>query len=201
MRVAGGSEGKMVRVSLAIKLATVTILVLMTANLSLYQATAFSEGSPYPISSYGVVRLSATEDFALGGYNVRIGLASDSAAPFFVVRLLIVLNRPLETDIVLDSIKISDLPPITLTSPTSPNLVVVPAGRNFGEIMNSLPDGFSVMVVKEPMGNLAFPVDGGEVGGLVFTLRFSGGPLLGTTVSAFALITAPTNATVTMQLS
>lgn len=191
----------MAKFGLAVKLAALTILVMMAANLSVAQVLSSSESSPYPISSYGVARLSATKDFALGGFNFRIKLTSDSAAPFFAVRVAVILNRPLEDAILLESLTVDDLATITLSNAVSPSVVIIPAGAIFGEIITSLPDSVSVMLVKEPLGNLAFPAEGGDAGGLMFTLRFSGGSLIGTTATVIAIVTAPVDYTVAMQLS
>jgi hypothetical protein len=70
-------------------------------------------------------------------------------------------------------------------------VVVIPAGVIFGEIITSLPDNVNVMLVKEPLGNLALPAQGGDGGGLMLTLRFSGGSLIGTTASVIAVVTLP----------
>lgn len=178
------------------------VLIILAANLNSVLAPLLSAGLPFPLSGYGVVRISAGESFASSGGYVRISVSSDGVAPFFVVRVLVMLNAPVEADLVLDSISLDNFPPITISSFSSPKVVIIQAGTTFGEIITSLPDRLSVLLVKEPMGNNAISVSGGANNGIVFVLRFSTGAYnIGSSMTATALVTAPSNSTVTITLS
>jgi hypothetical protein len=181
-------------------LTTGTLLVLLIAGMAMRSVLApLLATAPYPLSACGVARISASETFAVSGGYARITMSSDSTAPFFVVRVLVMLKTPVEADIVLDSIIIDGTNTIAISS-FSPKVVVVSAGTMAGEIVTSLPDRLNILLVKEPMGNAAIAANGGGTNGLVFVLRFSSGAYsIGTTMTA--IVTAPSNATLSIALS
>ena len=157
-------------------------------------------GMPMPLSQYGVVRIYASQTFT---GNARITIVSDSVAPFFVERLLLILNRAADFDILLDSINIDGTGTIQVSNyPGVPRVVLVSAGSMIGEVISSLPSSLQFLLSKDPLGNDAISVSGIQGNGLTVGLKFvTGAYNLGTTISTIALITAPTNSTVTITIS
>lgn len=153
-----------------------------------------------PLSQYGVVRVYASQTF-MG--NTKIRIVSDSAPPFFVDRIFIVLNRPADFDILLDSINIDGTGEIQFSGySAAAKVVVVPAGLVVGEVTASIPSNLNFLLVKDPLGNSALSASGGPGNGVTVGLRFMSGAYdLGTKISATALVTAPANATITMNMS
>ena len=176
------------------------LLSLTVAGIQFALAPPSSGGRPMPISQYGVVRIYATQTFT---GNVKITIVSDSMAPFFVEKILVTVNRQADFDIILDNINIDGTGVIQVSgySPTS-RVVVVPSGFMIGEVISSLPPSLKILLSIDPLGNDAISVSGLQGNGLVVGLRYvSGAYNLGTIISATALITGPTNATIIMSMS
>jgi hypothetical protein len=118
------------------------------------------------------------------------------------VRVVIILNTQADTDLVLDTIKIDGTSSIQVSGySASTKVTVVSAGNIIGELVTSMPSQLDFLLVKEPLGNTGIAVDGGDGDGLTFTLRFWSGTYLGTTLTAIALVTAPTDSTITLTMT
>jgi len=154
---------------------------------------AQASAHPTDFQSYGVSRISTSEDFS---GLLRISIASDGPGPFFLVSLLIILSYPVEADLILDSVTLD-----STTVPLSnimPRLIVVPAKSYVGDVVPIMPKaGFTL--VSEPMGNLALAGSGPD--GVVIVLKAGYGSPAGLKVQCVALITAPTTETVTMAVN
>jgi hypothetical protein len=131
-----------------------------------------------------------------------LNVCSDTLAPFFIARIFIFLNRPADSDILLDSINIDGTGVIQYYGYSSTSkVIVVPAGLVVGEVTTSIPSNLNFLLVKNPLGNDAPSASGGSGNGVVIGLRFmSGAYNLGTTISAIALVAAPANTMITMNI-
>lgn len=113
------------------------------------------------------------------------------------------LNRPADTDILLDTINVDGTGAIQVSGYVSASkVVVVSAGLSFGDVVGSLPNSLSMLLVKDPMGNDAIVASGGDDSGVIIGIRFMSGAYgTGTTISAIATIVAPSNSTVNMTMT
>lgn len=159
-----------------------------------------SGGVPTRQSDYGVVSVYASQTF-MG--TLKIKITSDRAAPFFVDRILITMNRQADTDILLDTISPDGTNIIQISGYSGPSKVtVVPAGSTIGEVITALPSNLAFLIVRDPLGNNAVWANGGAGNGIVVGLRFmSGAYNVGEIISVTALVTAPANATITITTS
>jgi hypothetical protein len=159
-----------------------------------------SSTTPYPLSGYGVARISVTG--TLQG-TTSFAIHSDGSETFFVVRVLIILNKPADSDIVLDSINIDGTGIVQVSGySAATKVVIVSAGNVVGELITSMPTQLAFLLVKEPLGNTGIAANGGDQNGFSFALRYwSSAYYPGTTITAIALVTAPINSTITMTMS
>lgn len=195
MKVIGARR---IRIGIA---ATVFILVsLAILGLQYVNAPPSSSGAPLPLSGYGIVSVSAT---GTPQGTTTVEIHSDGSGTFFVVRVLIILNKPADSDVVLDSIKIDGSSSVSISGySAATKVVIVSAGNLVGELVTSMPGQLAFLVVKEPLGNAGIAVNGGDMNGLSFALRYwSSAYYLGTTITAIALVTAPVDSTITMTMS
>jgi hypothetical protein len=176
---------------------TVTAIVLALTTLGLVPATALTPNMPIPISSYGVATLYASTTMTGGTVNIRI--STNTGGPFFVEKLLLMLQAPGQSDIVLDSLSINGGYTYSFSSYLAQRVVVVPTGTTIGDVVSSLPASLSILVVKDPLGNNAVFATG-ATNGLSFGIRYST-PLFGGAVSILVLVLAPSNATPTLTIS
>ena len=158
---------------------------------------------PIPVSSYGVVAVYSSEQTQSNIGTVKINVVSNGGGAFFVVKLLVFLNLPQQSDLTLSTISIDSFYTITLSqyySPQSPKIVVIPSGFTMGDIVSTLPSYLQGMLVKDPLGNQAIVLNGGAGNGLAVSLTFTQ-PGTSGAVGAEAVVTAPTNDTITVSLS
>lgn len=185
------------------RLLTVMGLILLGLTVTGFEfafAPPPSGGHPTPIPQYGVVRVYATQTFT---GNAKITIASDTAAPFFVEKILIILNRPVDFDIILDTVNIDGSGSIQVSGSTATSrVVVVPAGSMAGDVVASLQTVLGFLLTKDTLGNQAISASGLQGNGLDVRIRFvSGAYYFGTTISAIALVIAPTDATITLTMT
>ena len=145
--------------------------------------------------------------------RAQITITSGQAAPFFVSALTLFLSSPTTSNIVLTTINIDNTGAIQLSgsgSAPSTQVVVVPSGLTYGDIVQSMPNYLSFLMMKDPLGNNAIVANGGSGSdscgsvscGIVITIGFmTGGLGAQTTILAIATVVAPTSTTVTMTTS
>lgn len=191
----------------SLRTSTVTVaLALMLIGLSILAVVAAlppPSNLPIPVSSYGVVAVYASEATQATIGTVKINVASNGYGVFFVVKLLVFLNIAQQSDLTLSTISIDSFYTITLSqfyAPQSPKIVVIPSGFTMGDVVTSLPSYLTGMLVKDPMGNMAIAVNGGAGNGLAVSLTFETVGISGP-VGAEAIVTAPSNDTITVSLS
>jgi len=160
---------------------------------------------PVPVSSYGVVAVYSNEATQTTLGTVNINVVSNGYGAFFVAKLLVFLNNPQQSDLLLSTISIDSFYTITLSqyyAPQSPKVVVIASGYTMGDVVSSLPNYLSSMLVKDPIGNTAIVLNGGAGNGLKVALTFAT-PGVGSagTIGAEAVVTAPSNDTITISLS
>ena len=186
-----------------VKVLVAVVILVGLASISLRYVLAPPPqipGAPMLLTQYGVVRVYAGIQFT---GTAKIAIISQGSSPFFVSRLTLFLNRPADFDILLDSITIDQTGIIQISGfLASSKVVVVPAGLTVGEVVTSMPNFFSFLLMKDPMGNEAIVANSGDGGGLVVGVRFmSGSYNAGTVITAVATIVAPANATVSMTMN
>lgn len=179
---------------------TVVALILVSYSLVGFQyvlAPSTSGGVPTRQSDYGVVSVYASQTF-MG--TLKIKITSDRAAPFFVDRILVTMNRQAGSDILLDTISPDGINVIQISGYSGPSKVaVVPAGSTIGEVVTAFPSNLAFLIVRDPLGNNAVWANGGAGSGIVVGLRFMSGAYdVGEIISVTALVTAPANATITI---
>lgn len=181
--------------------ATALIFIsLLVVNSQFVLAPPSSNATPARLSEYGVVRVYASNSFTGA---TKITITSDNAPPFFVERIYVFLNTRADSDILLDNIAIDGTPTIQISGYSgSTKVVVVPAGSTVGEVINSIPSNLDFLLVKDPLGNSALSAGGGAGNGIVAGLRFmSGAYSLGTTMYVITLVTALSDATISMTIT
>jgi len=185
------------RVRYVVRSVAAILVVLMILDLLSVSATvsATEYSSPVPISYYGVTTLSSL--VSLGEGTVNIQIATNSGGPFFIEKLLLFLQNPAQSDIILNSISFGGLFTYSFNSYLAAHIVVVPTGTTSGDIVSSLPSTLNFMSVKDPLGNKAIFASGTATNGLSFNIGYST-PLVGGDVNILVLVVAPTNATVTL---
>lgn len=173
------------------------ILSLLAVDPQFVLAPLASGGVPTRESDYGVVSVYASQTF-MG--TLKIKITSDRAAPFFVDRLLITMNRQAGSDILLDTISPDGVNVIQISGYSGPSKVaVVPAGSTIGEVITTIPSNLNFLIVRDPLGNNGVWGNGGAGSGIIVGLRFMSGAYdVGEIISVTALVTAPANATITI---
>lgn len=159
-------------------------------------------GPPKAFSQYGIVRIYASITFT---GRAQITITSREAAPFFVSALTLFLSLPTTSNIIMNTINIDSTGAIQLSgsgSAPSSQVVVVPSGLTYGDIVQSMPTYLSFLMMKDPLGNNAIVANGGSTGGIVITLGFmTGGYGASTTITATATVVAPSDTVVTMTIA
>jgi len=149
--------------------------------------------------AYGLITVFNSSNFSGGTVTVRI--STDSNGPFYVEKVLVLLNAPVQSDIVLASISIDGAYTFNFNNyfqqPT--RVVVVPSGSTIGDIINTVPSYMSSLLIKDPLGNQAMFASG-ATNGLAFGLTSPNG-FVGTTFSILVFVVAPTSTTVTLAFS
>jgi len=174
---------------------SVAFLLILTVS-SLIPVPVMSQGAtPIQPSSYGIATLS--ESATVNG-QFRIQISSTGGGPFFLIRLLVVLEAPADSDIILDSILLGSHNVIQVSGTNVvPKIVIVAAGSTVGDVVTNLPSFLKFLIVREPTGNDAVLVSSG----IGFVLRFSSSTYTsGADITVLALVSAPTTDSVTLTL-
>ena len=162
-------------------------------------------GPPKALTQYGVVRLYASTTF---NGRAQITITSREAAPFFVSGLTLFLSLPVTSNIIMNTINIDNTGAIQLSgsgSAPSSQIVVVPSGLTYGDVVQSMPSYLSFLMMKDPLSNNAIVANGGSCGnascGIAITIGFMTGGYGGsTTILAVATVVAPSDTLVTMTI-
>lgn len=185
-----------------LRIASVVLLslIVLALGFQFVSAPPRSIDVPTRLSDYGVTRVYASENF-MG--SAKITIVSNGAGPFFIEKILLILDRAADVDVLLDTINIDGTGIIQISGYSSTSRVVVlPGGSLIGEVTSSFPSNLQFLFSKDPLGNEALAVSGASGNGLVVGLRsVSGEYNLGTTLSVIALVTAPANATISITMS
>ena len=152
--------------------------------------------------------VSGTEAFSTPSGVVTITLNSNGYGAFFVVKLLIFLNPSGQTDLIIDTINLNGYTYTFTQYYGAPKVIVVPTGSTVGEVLSalsiSLPTQlYNLLVMKDPLDNQAIVLSGGTDTGLTLKLRpggTGGGAGFGY-ISAVAVVTAPSNNTISLSMS
>jgi len=166
-----------------------------------------SGNAPIPFTQYGVVTVSATESFSTPSGLVTITLNCNGFGTFFLVKLLFFLNPSGQTDLNIDSINLNGWTYQFNQYYNAPRVTVVSSGSTVGELLNaltvSLPTQLTALiVVKDPLDNQAIPLSGGTGTGFILKLRpYQGGVTGFGYISAVAVVTAPSNDTISISMS
>ena len=166
-----------------------------------------SGGLPIPVSQYGVVTVAATESFSTPSGLVTITLNCNGYGTFFVVKLLFFLNPSGQTDLNIDTLNLNGYTYTFNQYYNAPRVTVVSSGSTIGELISaltvSLPTQLTnLIVMKDPLDNQAIPLIGGTATGLVLKLRpYQGGVTGFGYISAVAVVTAPSNDTISISMS
>jgi len=184
-------------------LAAVVVILLCVATGSLSSVLGQSLPPPSPpkaLSQYGVARVYASTAF---NGRATITITSREAAPFYVVRLTLFLANPAASQIILNSINIDATGAIQISGTTgSFQAVIVAAGLTYGDIVQSIPNYLSFLIVKDPLGDDAIVANGGSGGGIVIGIGVTAGAFAnGATITAIATIVAPTDTVVSLSFS
>jgi len=156
--------------------------------------------SPVQFSNYGVTTVYALANMNTATANLQIS-TTGSTGPFFVEKVLLMLQTPGQSDIVLQTVSINGIQSWSYTTyANQPRITLLPQGTTMGDIISALPSSLSPLLVKDPLGNLALFGSGGVTNGISFGIAYST-PLVGGQVSVLALVVAPSNATVTLTIS
>ena len=186
-------------------IAAAVVILACALSISLSYVTAQTLPTPGPpklFSQYGVVRLYASMTFS---GRAQITITSREAAPFYVSALTLFLTVAATSNIVINTINIDSTGPIQLSASgtaASSQVVVVPSGSMYGDIVQSMPNYLSFLMMKDPLENNAIVADGGTSGGIVITLGFMTGSYGSSTpLLAVATVVAPSDTIVTMTIS
>jgi len=173
-------------------------LVLVGSLMRTVRAPAPPSAPSIPTTSYGLITIFNSNTFNGGTITVRI--STDSSGPFFVEKVLILLNVPSSVDVVLTSISVDGAYVFTFNNYQQPTqVIVVSSGSTIGDIITSIPTYLSDLLTKDPMSNVAMFASG-ATNGLAFGLTMQNG-FSGITFSALALVCSPSTATVTLSFS
>ena len=183
-------------------LATVILLTVMFTFVTVPapSSTPPSTNSPVSLANYGVTDVYGVTQMTGGTTNIQIYTAG-SNAPFFVEKVLLMLQTPGQSDIILQSVSINGVQSWSYGSYNNqPRVVIVAQGTTLGDIISVLPSSLSLLLVKDPLSQSQALFGSGETSGLTFGIAYST-PLVGGQVSIMALVVAPTNSTVTLSIS
>jgi hypothetical protein len=138
--------------------------------------------------------------------RAQLTITSREAVPFFVSGLTLFLSAPSTASIVLNAINIDSAGTIQLSASgaaPSAQVIVVPSGLTYGDVVQSMPSYLSFLMMKDPLGNNAIVANGGSGGGVVITLAFMAGGGYGatTTITAIATVVAPSDTILSMGFS
>jgi len=187
-----------VTVALAVSLIGLTILSVAGTQSSTPPPPS---NLPIPVSQYGVVTVYSNEATPPTLGTVKINVASNGYGAFFVTKLLVFMNNPQQSDLILSTLSIDGFYTITFSQfYGSPKVVIIPSGSTMGELVSSLPSYLAPILVKDPLGNMAIVMNGGVGNGLAVSLTF-GSQSGGGAVSAEGIVTAPSNNTITITMS
>jgi hypothetical protein len=182
--------------------AAVVLVVIMVnlATLAAVDAPPPPSSPPIPISQYGITTVYANQATQTSLGAITVTLTSNGYGAFFVVRLLIFMNTPAQSDLTLDSIEIDGFYTLSFSQYYgTPKVVVIASGQTVGDIISVLPAYLSILLVKDPLGNQAIALNGRPGNGLTASLAFS--TQVGAPISAEAIVTAPSNDTITISIS
>lgn len=200
--------GKVVRLRGLVSMAAVFVLLIMIGSVipMAVQAAPPISNLPIPISQYGIVMVSDTESFSTPSGIATITLNSNGNGAFFVVKLLIFLNPSGQTDLILDTISVNGYSYTFSQYTGAPKVIVVPSGTTIGEVVNALstalPSYATLLLVKDPLQNPAFLLSGGTDNALTVKLRPATGGFGGFGyITAVAMVTAPSNNTISISMS
>jgi hypothetical protein len=152
---------------------------------------------------YGLTTVYASQGKTSIGV-ITIKVTSDGYGPFFVEKLLIFMNTPAQSNLILANMAIDGLWTITFSQYAQlgvPTVVIIASGSTIGEVVNSLPNYLASLEVKDPLGNPAIVLSGGPGSGLTVGVQFSQQQLGGAPLFAEAIVTAPANNTISMSFS
>ena len=184
----------------------VTIISLLT--LAVVQASPPPSSLPIPFSNYGVVAVFSSELSSGSGSISTVKLTSNGGGVFFVVKLLILMPVAQESDLYLYSVSVDGFYSINFNQYNlEPRIVVVAAGSTIGDVVSSLQTSqqnmgtaLNLLLLKDPLGNEGIVVNGGPGNGLTVGLTFAS-ETVGAQIAAEAIVTAPSNNTITIALS
>jgi hypothetical protein len=181
--------------------AVMLLIVLFTVTAApSAPSTPPPSNSPVQFNSYGVTTVYGLAPMNGGTTNIQI-YTTGSTGPFFVEKVLLMLQTPGQSDIVLQSVSINGVQSWSYsTFINQPRVLVLPQGTTMGDIISVLPSSLSPLMVKDPLGNQALFGSGDITNGLSFGIAYST-PLVGGQVSVLALVVAPSNATVSLTIS
>ena len=132
--------------------------------------------------------------------NIQI-YTNGNSAPFFVLKVLLYLLTPGQSDIILQSVSLNGVQSWSYASYNNqPRVVIVPQGTTLGDIISVLPSSLSLLLVKDPLSQSQAIAGFGGTNGLTFGIGYAV-PLVGGQVAVMALVVAPTNSTVTLNIS
>jgi len=193
--------------SRSLRTSTVTValglMLIGISALAVVSALPPPSNLPIPVSQYGVVAVYASEATQTTLGTVKIQVTSNGYGLFFVVKLLVFMSIAQQSDLTLSTISLDEFYTMSLGqyyAPQSPKIVVIPSGYTQGEVVSSLPSYLSSMLVKDPLDNTAIALNGGAGNGLSVQLSFAS-PTSGTAIGGEAIVTAPSNNTITITMS
>jgi len=128
-----------------------------------------------------------------------ITVSTNVPAPFFVEKLLLLLNMATQVDIVLDSISIDGVYTFSFNTYLAQRVTIVASGSTMGDVVTQIPAYLNPLITKDPLGNNALFATG-TTSGLSVGVRFSS-PIVESNLMIMALIVAPTSATVTLTVT
>jgi len=175
----------------------VCVLVLVLLVCSTVFVSASTSVTPVPFSGFGLASVGAQAEMNGGTLNIQVSTSSDG--PFYVEKLLLMLQTPSQSDIDLESVSVDGVYTYSFSAYGATRAVVVPAGLTLGDVVTVLPSPLSFLLTKDPLGNSAVFASGGP-DGLSFGIAYST-PLVGGAVTILALILAPTTTTITLTTS
>ena len=181
--------------------AVVVLLCVVTATFGYALGQTFPPPSPpVAFSQYGVVRV-----YAITAFNgiATLTITSRQSAPFFISSLTLFLSNSLAQQIVLNTVNVDGTGPIQIYSQQGQTqVIIVPAGLTYGDIVQSIPSYLSFLLVKDPLGNEAIVANGGSTAGIALGIRtVAGAAPSGATMIAVATVEAPTSTIVTLSFS
>jgi hypothetical protein len=190
------------------KTIALVVIIISLLTLAVVQAAPPPSSPAIPFSGYGVVAVFSSEVNS-GSENIAtVKVTSNGGGEFFVVKLLIFMSVAQESDLILNSLGVDGFYSINFDQYNlEPKIVVIASGSTIGDVVGSLQTSqqnvgtaLSLLLLKDPLGNQAIVVNGGPGNGLTVGLTFAS-ETTGAQISAEAIVTAPTNNTITIALS